>query len=471
MSTTHHEAGQLAARELSNDPRIAEAKRLIVEALEEHQSKISGIRPAEPSLEASYKQMLTEFSEMRGGGLYFPYLSSGLGNGPFVELADGSVKLDFITGIGVHGFGHSDPRLVAAGIDAALCDTVMQGNLQQGTISYEFIKTLLQVANQSGADLHHGFLTTSGAMANENALKIAFQKHSPASRIISFERCFAGRSLALAQLTDKPGYRVGLPKTIDVDLIPFFDYEDAQGSTRRSVRALRALAHRFPGQHAALWMEVIQGEGGNYPGDRDFFRALIKEAKKHDMAIIADEVQSFARTTQPFAFQHFGLDKLIDIVTVGKITQVCATLYRDEYKPRPGLISQTFTGSSWAMLAGKAIIQGLVENGNFGENGKNMKLHQHFEAGLLRIAEKIPGSINGPFGLGGMVAFTPFNGVMDKAIDMVMRMYHAGLMSFMAGSNPTRVRFLMPLGSVDENQIDLALQILEQVVEEMAEQA
>ncbi len=62
---------------------------------------------------------------------YFPYLASGLGNGPWVELADGSVKLDFISGIGVYGLGHSDPAMVDASVAGAIEDVVMQGNLQQ----------------------------------------------------------------------------------------------------------------------------------------------------------------------------------------------------------------------------------------------------------------------------------------------------------------------------------------------------
>ena len=468
MSTTEvTSTQQLAAQQLQNDPRVVEAKRLVLQALEEHRGKLSGIRPSSPQLIDDYQSKLDEFGQMRGGNLYFPYLGSGLGNGPFVELADGSVKLDFITGIGVHGFGHSDPRVVAAGFDACLNDIVMHGNLQQGTISVDFMRTLLQVANETGAGLDHCFLTTSGAMANENALKIAFQKHAPADRIISFKKCFAGRTLALAQVTDKASYRVGLPQAINVDVIPFFDHNDPQGSTRQSVLAVRELCQRFPGQHAALWLELVQGEGGYYPGTTEYFKALIAEGKKHGLAIIADEIQSFSRTTRPFAFQHFELDGLIDIATVGKITQVCATLYRGDYKPQPGLISQTFTGSSWALLAGKAIIDGLVENGNFGSDGKNHQLHKQFTTGLKKIGEQFPNSISGPFGVGGMIAFTPFDGSMAKAKDLVMRMYHAGLLSFMAGGNPTRVRFLMPLGAVSPEHVDLALQVIEQIVQEM----
>ena len=456
-----------AADRFRDDPRIGQARQLLLDALQEHRTAINDIRQPIPELEASYRDMLDDFGKMRGGALYFPYLASGLGNGPWVELGDGSVKLDFITGIGVHGFGHSDPRLLSAGIDAALGDTVMHGNLQQGTIGYDFVKLLLSVTNDSGARLEHCFLTTSGSMANENALKIAFQKHAPASRVISFERCFAGRTLAMAQVTDKAKFRDGLPKAIDVDLIPFFDASDPEGSTRRSVRALRDHARRFPGQHACLWMEIVQGEGGYWPGDRDWFRALITEARQHDMAIVADEIQSFGRTTRPWAFQHFGLDDLIDIAVVGKITQVCGTLFRDEYKPRPGLISQTFTGGSWAILAGHAIVQGLVDGGFFGEQGRNVQLHDYFVRGLEQIRQRHPGSLHGPFGIGGMVGLTPFNGKFEEAKQLVGRMYELGVMSFMAGADPARVRFLMPMGCVEESHIDRALGVLEQAVTEM----
>ena len=133
----------LAAEQLNNDPRLQEAKQLILAAVAEHQKQLDSVRPPNPGLAVDYEKMLDEFGQMRGGGLFFPYLGSGIGNGPFVELADGSVKLDLITGIGVHGFGHSHPMLIEAGIDAAIGDTVMQGNLQQNTNSCDLVKLLV----------------------------------------------------------------------------------------------------------------------------------------------------------------------------------------------------------------------------------------------------------------------------------------------------------------------------------------
>lgn len=470
MSETLDKQEILAANQLANDPRISEAKRLILEALNEHRSRLDEIKPPVHELGQAYIDRVNEFGDKRGGGLWFPYISSGLGNGPFVELADGSVKLDMITGIGVHGFGHSDPMLVEAGIDAALCDTVMQGNLQQNMPSFELTELLLNTANQSDAGFEHCFLSTSGAMANENALKIAFQKRQPADRIIAFDHCFAGRTLALAQLTDKAAYRNGLPQTINVDYLSFYDYENPEKSTEAVINRLLDFVDRYPGRHAAIWMELIQGEGGYYPGDRNFFMKIIDICKKNNIAVIADEVQTFCRTTRPFAFQHFELDEHVDIVTIGKISQVCATIFKPEYKPKPGLISQTFTGSSWAILAGKAIVQGLIDNGNFGEDGLNIKLHNHFVDHFKRINEKYPGSINGPHGLGGMVAFTPFNGHPMIAKQMVLQMFGEGLLGFLAGGIPSRIRFLMPLGCTTTKHIDIAAEVIERVVASTVEQ-
>lgn len=459
--------GRLQADALHQDPRFLEGRRLILEAVADHSSQLTAVRPPNPELAGSYAALIEQFNQLRGGALYFPYLSSGLGNGPFVELADGSIKLDLITGIGVHGFGHSHPAIVSAGIEAAVCDTVMQGNLQQDRYGLEISQRIMELATESGARLPHCFLSTSGAMANENALKIALQKNHPANRVIAFEHCFAGRTLALAQLTDKAAYRQGLPTVLAVDYIPFFDASDPAGSTARAVARLREHIERFPGQHAMLWLELVQGEGGYNVGDRDFFVALCEVARQNRLAIVADEVQTFCRTTRPFAFQHFGLDAYIDVVTIGKISQVCATLFSEEYKPQAGLISQTFTGSTWSILAGLAILRGLVESGHFGPEGKNVRLHRRFADGLQRLADRYPGQISGPFGIGGMIAFTPRSGSASDAREMCLRLYAAGLMSFIAGSNPTRLRFLLPLGNVRDDHLDLALELLDAVLREL----
>lgn len=451
-----------------DDPRIQEAKKLLREALADHQSHLNAAKAADTQLEARYMQWLREVGDMRGRELFYPYLSGGLGRGPLVELADGSVKFDFITGIGVHGMGHSHPALLEAGIDGALEDTVMQGNLQQGMVAGDVMALFLRAAGGEGSRLVHCFLTSSGAMANENAFKIIFQKRAPAHRLLAFHRCFTGRSLATAQVTDKPAYREGLPATVAVDYVPFYDAAHHEESIAASVSVLQEHLTRHPGEYAGMCMELIQGEGGYYPGHKEFFMALIRVLREHRVAVMADEVQTFGRTPCAFAFQYFGLQPHVDVVTVGKMSQVCATLYTAELNPRPGLLSQTFTSSSGALHAARRILKGLLDEGYLGEEGIIMRMSERFRGHLQRLAGAQPALVKGPFGLGGMVAFTYADGKKEPTLDFLRRLYRNGVMGFVAGSDPVRVRFLPPVMGMTAEDADAAAAIIEHTLQEGA---
>lgn len=452
------------ADKLYADERVEQARRLLREAVGDYQRELVGVRAADPTRAEAYDEMIEHFAQLRGGALYFPYLGSGLGRGALVELADGSVKYDMIGGIGVHVCGHSHTAMIDATIDAAVRDTVMQGHLQQNTESAALCRRLVELAGEGGAELQHCFLTTSGAMANENAMKIAFQKAHPADRLLAFEHCFAGRTMALAQLTDKPAYREGLPKTIAVDYVPFFDGDDAAGSTRRAVAVLQQHLRRYPKLHAAMWFELVLGEGGYYSGCRNFFAALMDVLKEHDVAIVVDEVQTFGRTTRPFAFAHFELDGYVDIVTIGKMTQVCATFFGQAFRPRRGLISQTFTGSTSSLFAAKAIIDALTSGGYFGDRGRIAQVHDRFASRLEAIGARQNGQVRGPYGLGGMIAMTVGDGSIDQAKQFLRLLYDAGVIAFLAGSAPARVRFLPPLIAITDEDIDTVLEITEQAL-------
>ncbi|MEI8124180.1 MAG: aminotransferase class III-fold pyridoxal phosphate-dependent enzyme [Parachlamydiaceae bacterium] len=449
-------SNELKATQLMHDKRIVEAKKLLHDAVADHKKQLTGICPPRADLKHSYETMLSDMEKYRGGKLWFPYLGSGIGNGPLVELADGSVKYDFICGIGPHFRGHSNPNNLDASIDAALSDVIMQGNLQQNVDSLELIASLVKA---SGLD--HCFLSTSGAMANENALKIAFQKRHPASRILAFDHCFAGRSIISSQITDKPGFREGLPSNLFVDYVPFFDAENPSESTERTLEAIKRHVQRYPNQHAVMVFELVQGEGGFYTATQQFFTTIMSFLKEHGIAVFADEVQSFARTQELFAFQYFHLQQFIDIATIGKISQICATFFSEEYKPKPGLLSQTFTGSTSSIHASLSILHELLNGEYFGPEGKIQSLHNYFVKQLKKLEEKYPQLIRGPFGVGSMIAFTPYEGDGTKVTQFVHRLFDAGVMGFIAGSHPTRVRFLIPFASITFQDIDSVVAIIE----------
>jgi 4-aminobutyrate aminotransferase-like enzyme len=452
------------AEGLYQDERVAQAKQLLKEALAEHSGKITEVKPGNKDLKKSYEKLLEKFGKDRGGKLFYDYIGSGIGNGPFVELADGSVKYDFITGIGVHYFGHSHPGVMDSLVDAALGNTIMHGNLQQNVDSADLVALILSQANKNKAGFDHCLLTSSGAMSLENALKIAFQKRFPCKRVFVFEKCFMGRTLTLAQTTDKAGNRQGLPKTVDVDYIPFYDANDHQGSIDRAVAKMKHDIKRYPCDHAVFSMELIQGEAGYWPGHTDFFMALIDICKEHGISVLVDEVQTFMRTPELFATQFFKLDKHVDIITIGKNSQVCATIYRKDHAPKPGLLSQTFTSSTAAIKAGYFIINEVANNGYLGEDGKIMRIHNYFTGKLEELDKKHPDLISGPHGIGAMIGMTLYGGDLEKSKNFTIKLFQNGVLSFIAGSNPTRVRFLVPMGAIEEHHIDGAIEIIEKTL-------
>lgn len=426
------------------------------------------VQAPDPELQTESEAILTAMAKIRGGALWYPYLGTGRGNGALVELIDGSVKLDFIGGIGAHPWGHASELVQAAQLRAAAADTTMQGNLQQNVVGGRVGVQLLAFAQDAGAQLDHCFLSTSGAMANENALKIAFQARAPAKRVFAFAHAFAGRTLALAQVTDKAAYRDGLPATIQVDHIPFIDGAHESESIARSLAAMDAAIHRFPNDHAAFVIEVVQGEGGYNPGTNGFLRAICEKCRQHNILVIIDEVQTFGRLDSAFGFGHFNLGEYVDIATVGKLTQVCATSFRHDIKPRPGLVSQTFTGASASLHVAEVILTALRHDNYFGPAGRNMAIHKRFATGLAQIRADMPDRLAGPWGLGAMIACTPLGGERERVIALAKACFNAGLICFIAGAEPMRLRFLPPLGVVTDGQIDAGLAIFAKCLQEAA---
>ena len=314
----------------------------------------------------AYRGLVEEVARLRGRPLQLPAVTSGLGRGARLTLADGRNVVDFVSGIGVLGFSHADHDLVATAVVAAVSDSVFQGHLAPGP---EYLRLSRALLRHAGPRLAHVWLSVSGAMANENALKIVFQKRHPADHVVVFERGFAGRTLALAELTDKPEFREGLPLRGFALHVPFFDGRDPR-STARSVEALEAHLRRHPGRIAAMLFELVQGEGGIHTAPREFFVPLLERCCAEGISVWVDEVQTFGRTGELFAFQTLGLGDWVDVVTVGKLVQGSAVLFTKDHAPRPGLVAGTFAGATVGMAVGARIVEKLEGEGWLGANGR-----------------------------------------------------------------------------------------------------
>ncbi len=470
-----------SAAELADSPAVAEAIETIVAELRRAQSSITKARPPDRALAGAYDAWLKRYAETKGRPPYYPYLGSGLGNGPLVQLADGSVKWDMISGVGVHMFGHGDPDLAATALRAALCDTVMQGNLQYDAGAIELADLLVAEAARASR-MKHCFLINSGALANESALKVCFQHNAPADRVLAFQATFAGRTLAMLQVGDSAAAREGIPVTLPVDYVPFYDAERGEASTQEAVQRLDEHLERYPGRYSCFSMELIQGEGGFNIAPREFFIPLMERCRKHNIAVWLDEIQTFGRTGEMFCFERLDLGEYADVVTIGKLSQMCACLFTADYNPKPGLLSATFVGSSVAIQVGKRILERLREGAYFGPDGRIARLQDAFRSRAADLVERHPEwfppirsggrrSTRSFDGVGGMMRLTPFGGRKTAVIGALRRLFDDGVLAFYCGHDPYHIRFLPPIGVMQPEQFDDVFGILESSLAKSADSA
>jgi 4-aminobutyrate aminotransferase/(S)-3-amino-2-methylpropionate transaminase len=443
---------------LLDAPAVREAAAALVAAVAEE----ACARALPP---AAYARALGRLERLRGRALPLPILLGGGGRGARVRLADGTWRLDFAGGLGVYAFGHADRDLLEAAVAAAAADTVFQGHLAPGP---EYLRLSEALLRHAGPRLPHVWLSLSGAMANENALKLLFQKHAPADRIVAFERGFAGRTTTLAELTDKPAYREGLPLRGNVLLVPFYD-PGATDPIGRSLAALDGHLRRHPGRVAAMLFELVQGEGGFHTAPPEFFAALMERCRAAQVGIWIDEVQTFARTGELFAFRTLGLDDWPDVVTVGKALQGSAVLFSRAYNPRPGLVAGTFAGSTVGMAVGARILERLEGEGYLGPEGRVAVLGRRLERRFESLEKRLPRAMGPRSGLGAMQAFVPFDGSEEAVQAAVRAAFDEGLLVWSAGHAPGKIRLLLPVNVTDE-ELEAGFSILEKALRRVAEE-
>jgi acetylornithine aminotransferase len=443
---------------LLDAPAVREAAEKLLRAVAEE--------AGERALDAKrYERAIRELGRARGRPLLAPALASGLGRGARVRLADGTWKLDLIGGIGVCGLGHGDRDLLETAVVAAASDVVFQGHLLPGP---EYTRLARALLRHAGRRLRHVWLSVSGAMANENALKILLHKRYPADRILVFEGGFAGRTTTLAELTDKPDFRAGLPLRGNALPVPFFD-PGAPESTVCSLEAIEAHLRRHPGRIAGMLFELVQGEGGVRIAPREFFVALMERCREHGLAVWVDEVQTFGRTGELFAFQTLELEPYIDIVTVGKILQGSAVLFTRAYKPDPRLVAGTYAGATVGMAVGARVIERLESEGYLGAEGRVAVLARRIGRRFESLAKRLPNAVHAHTGIGAMHAFVPFDGSPEAAAAVLRAAFEEGVLLFTAGENPTRIRMLPPLNTTDE-ELETGFAMLDKALRRVAEE-
>ncbi|WP_374021271.1 aminotransferase class III-fold pyridoxal phosphate-dependent enzyme [Bdellovibrio bacteriovorus] len=177
----------------------------------------------------------------------------------------------------------------------------------------------------------------------------------------------------------------------------------------------------------------------------------------------ADEVQTFTRTGEYFAFETLDIGQYIDICTIAKTAQIGATIYTEEYNPKPGLIAGTFSGSTPSLCAGMEMLDMLGE-GYIGPDGRINQIHRRFIDGINRLNETTcKGIAQDAGGMGLMVAFTPLDGKKETVNAFLNKLYANGVIAFPCGKDPVRARFLIP-AIIQDADIDIALKMIEKTL-------
>lgn len=319
----------------------------------------------------------------------------------------------------------------------------------------------------------HHFWIATGALAVENALKVAFDwKARKLGRtsydasaddlvVVHFERAFHGRSGYTLALTNTSPEKVGLfprfrwPRIhspgIEFDLEGRIanDIDREEGVARAQLqRAFR----EHKGKVAAIIIEPIQCEGGDRHFRPEFMRMLREFADAEEAMLIFDEVQTgFFASGKPWMWQHHGVAP--DIVAFGKKTQVCGIYCSKRVEEvenhvfaAPSRIGSTWGGSLVDMVRSTKIIE-IVERHDLGKRAADAG--RRCLEGLRTIARET-GTISNVRGRGTLIAFTaPKAELRNRIVDRLMEQRTIAL-----PCGPDSVRYRLPLtitdGEVDE---------------------
>lgn len=254
---------------------------------------------------------------------------------------NGVEYLDLYSGHGVISIGHTQPHYVAK-VKEQLDAIGFYSNAIQNPLQIELAQKLGELSDYNDYAL---FLCSSGAEANENALKLA-SFHNGKSRVIAFDNSFHGRTSAAVAVTDNKKIVAPINAQQVVTFLPLNQIDLVETELQK-------------GDVCTVIIEGIQGVGGLDEGTTEFFQALEKLCKQYEAVLILDEVQSgYGRSGKFFAHQYHNIKA--DIICLAKGMgngfPIGGILIAPHFKASYGLLGTTFGGSHLACAAGIAVL-------------------------------------------------------------------------------------------------------------------
>jgi acetylornithine/N-succinyldiaminopimelate aminotransferase len=349
------------------------------------------------------------------------------GEGARVWDTDGRRYLDALAGIAVNTLGHKHPRFVAA-LQDQVTRMIHCCNYYQVPLQEQLAAMLVE---RSG--LTNVFFCNSGLEANEAALKIArkygHDKGIDRAEVVVYEKAFHGRSIATLSATGNPKVHAGFEPLVEGFVrVPLND-----------IAALEEVARTRPNV-TAVFLEVIQGEGGINPARADYLQAVRALCDKQGWLLMLDEVQcGIGRTGKWFAHQWAGIQPdvmplakgLGSGVPIGAV--VCGP--KAAHVLKAGNHGTTFGGNPLAMRAGVETLQIMTDDGLMANAAA---VGEHLMGALRRELAGVDGvkEIRGQGLMIGIELARPCGVILTRALE-------AGLL--LSVTADTVVRLLPPL--------------------------
>ena len=277
------------------------------------------------------------------------------GNGCWVWDTQGRKYLDALGGIAVNTLGHAHPKLVPA-LQDQVAKLIHSSNYYEVPLQEQLAAKLCELS-----ELDSVFFCSTGLEANECAIKIArkygHDRGVERPEIIVYEKAFHGRSIATLSATGNDKVQKGFEPLVEGFVrVPLND-----------LAAVEQVAATNPNV-VAVFLEVIQGEGGINQTRADYLRGLRALCDKNHWLLMLDEVQcGMGRTGKWFAHQWAGIRPdvmplakgLSSGVPVGAV--VAGPRAKDVFGP--GNHGSTFGGNPLAMRAGVETLRIMEEDG------------------------------------------------------------------------------------------------------------
>ncbi len=283
------------------------------------------------------------------------------GSGILLTDISGKVYKDFFAGIAVSALGHSHPVLVET------LKNQVSKLLHTSSVYYVENQALLAQKLVSISDFDRVFFASTGAEANEGAIKLArkyfYEKGIDRYEIITLNKSFHGRTITTATATGQEKY-----KKPYAPLTPGFVHVD--------INDIEGLKNAVNEHTAAIMIEFVQGESGVNPVTQEFAQLIRDICDAEGILFIDDEVQTgIGRCGEMFAYQTYGI--VPDIMTLAKAlgggVPISALLAKEEVANafKPGDHGTTFGGNPLSTGAALAVLD-IIENENLIANAKEV---------------------------------------------------------------------------------------------------